>query len=414
MKKTVIFTFITLFAFKLFLLFLDYYGNNSPELKAAILKYFTQADIAKGESYSRAGFGMYLVKSIIFAFMILILSFSPFAKKIELFCARLSKNRLFLTSMLFIAVLYTLITLISLPFNFYFSYITEHRFGFSNMTVGFWLWTRLKSYLLVLAFISLIGSAAIMLIRKLRFYSVFIIPAGGLIIGLVMIIIYPLVILPLFYEIKSIDNPGLEKQIIEAAQKFGVSVDKIYVIKESDYSKHTNAFFVGFGNNKRIYLYDTLLQNNNESEIISILTHETGHWVYNHNIKGVLIGFFSSLLIFIITYYFVKKFLLESGLPLTEMHSPSLIPLYLLFYIIFSGFTKPAEMVISRMMEAQADYYALSITRDPDAFISSEIKIARDNSSRLNDHPLPAFFWNSHPASIDRIKMAEKFKKLME
>jgi len=414
MKKTVLIAFIALFIFKLFLSFMDYRGSSSPELHNEILKYFTQSDIIKGENYSRAGFGISLIQSIIFACMILLMSFTKLSDKLEKFCAGLSKNRLFLTSVLYIAIIYFFLTVIMLPFNFYFSYISEHNFGFSNMTMGFWFWTRLKSFMLVLIFIPLIGSTALLVIKKFKFYSVFIVPVGGLIIGFVMMILYPLVVLPLFYEIQTIDNPRLEKRIVEMAHKSGVTVDKIYVIKESDYSSHTNAFFVGFGSHKKIYLYDTLIQNNNEQEVISILAHEIGHWVYNHNMKGMIIGFFISLGVFLVMYFCVKKMQAESGFTIGEIYSPSMIPLYFLLFIIFSGFTDPVEMAVSRKMESNADYYALAMTGDPDAFISSEIRIARDNSSRLNQHPLPAFLQSSHPATIDRIKMAENYRAFMK
>jgi len=414
MKKTIITTFIVLFLFELFLSFLSYRGSSSPELHSEILKYFTQEDILKGETYARSGFGISIAGNIIFALMILILSFTSLTQKLETFCAGLSKNRFFLTSIYFIVILYIISRLMSLPFDFYFSYISEHRFGFSNMSLGFWFWTRLKSFLIVLPFVSIIGSLALLIIKKFRFYSVFIVPAGGLIIGLAMMIIYPLVILPLFYDIKAIDNPHLEKRIIELANKSGVNIDKIYVIKESDYSKHTNAFFVGFGNHKKIYLYDTLIKTNTEPEVISILAHEIGHWKYNHNMKGVVLGFLLSLGVFLIIYYYMKKILVQSGFSMDKMHSPSVIPLYLLLFYLFSNFTNPVEMAVSREMEKSADYYALEVTRDPDSFISSEIKIARDNSSRLNKHPLPVFFRASHPITIDRIKMAEKYKESVQ
>lgn len=414
MKKKIIIAFIALFIFKIVLSYLDYKGSTSPELHNEILKYFTPEDIAKGESYHRSGFGMSLVKSAVFAVMLLLMSFTPLSKKLELFCSGLSGRRLFLTSVLYIAIVYFFLTVIMLPFNFYFSYILEHRFGFSNMTMGFWFWTRLKSFLLTLGFISLIGSAALVLVKKFRFYSVFIVPSAGLAVGLVMVILYPLFIIPLFYDVRTIDNPSLEKRIELLALKSGVTIDKIYVIKESDYSSHTNAFFVGFGSNKKIYLYDTLIKTNTEQEVISILAHEIGHWNYNHNLKGMLAGFLLSLAVFVLIYYIVKKIHEGPGSDGSEMHSPSLIPLYLLLFIIFSGVTDPLEMALSRKMEMDADYYSLEITDDPDSFISSEIKIARNNSSRLNRHPLPAFFRGSHPLAIDRIRMAEGYKEIFK
>ena len=411
MKKTLIFAFIALFLFNLFLSYLNYKGSSSPELHNELLKYFTQADIVKGENYSRAGFGISLVRSIIFTLMILIMSFTSLSKKLESFCAGVTGNRLFLTSVLCIVILYSIVAVISLPFNYYLSYLSEHRFGFSNMSMGFWFWTRFKSYIIMLPFISLIGSAALLAIKRFRFHAVFIVPVGGLLIGLAMMILYPLFILPFFYDITTINNPKLEKRIVEAADKSGVKVDKIFVIKESDYSKHTNAFFVGFGSHKKIYLYDNLIKNNSESELISILSHEIGHWKYNHNLKGVVLGFLLSLGVFLVVYYCVKQMQVESKYTIGEMHSPSMIPLYILLFIVFSGITDPIEMAVSRKMERDADYYALTVTGDPDAFISAEIRIARDNSSRLNKHPLPAFFRSSHPITIERIKMAEKFRE---
>jgi len=409
MKKTIIITFIAFFIFNIFLSYLGYRGSSSPELHKELLKYFNESDIIKGEIYSRSGFMISLVKGILFAVMIFIMSFTSLSQKLESICVRLSKNRLFLTSFYFIAILYFILTLISLPFNFYLSYILEHKFGFSNMTMGFWFWTRAKSFVVAFLFISIIGSSALAVIKKFKFYSVYIVPFGGLIIGLIMIVIYPIIILPLFYEIKKIDNPHLEERIVDLAYKSGVNVDKIYIIKESDYSKHTNAFFVGFGSSKKIYIYDTLVRNNNESEVISILAHEIGHWKYNHNIKWILYGFLLSLIEFLLIYYCVQKMKSESEISAGEMYSPSMIPLYVLLFIIFSNVTNPIENVISRKMEKNADYYALEITGDPDAFISSEVRIAKDNSSRLNNHPLPSLFRDSHPMTIDRIKMAEKY-----
>ncbi len=410
MKKNVIMIFLALFLFRLLLSILDYIGSSSSELHSEILKYFTLEDIANGEAYARRGFGIAIARNIIFAMILMGMSFTPLSVKLENFCCKLTKERFFLTSVCFIAALYSSATLISLPFNFYFSYIFEHRFGFSNMTMGFWFWTWFKNFILVIFSVSIIGALALTVIRKFRFYSVFIVPVGGLVIGLTMMIIYPTVILPIFYDIKIIDNPQLEKRIVELGDKTGVSVDKIYVIKESEYSNHTNAFFVGFGNHKKIYLYDTLIKNNSEAEVVSILAHEIGHWAYNHNMKGVVIGFLMSLCGFLIIFYIVKKMQAESKNAIGEMHSPSMIPLYLLLFVIISNITNPIEMTVSRKMEKHADYYALETTGDPDAFISSEIRIAKDNRSRLNRHPIPAFFRSSHPAAIERIKMAELYK----
>jgi STE24 endopeptidase len=278
------------------------------------------------------------------------------------------------------------------------------------MTAPFWFITRLKSFAIMLPFISAVGALFLAAIKRFKIYSLFIVPAGGLIIGLFMIIIYPIAILPIFYDIKSIENPVLEKKILELAGKAEIEIDSIYVIRTSDYSKHTNAFFVGFGSHKKIYLYDTLLSSNSDPEIISILAHEIGHWVYNHNLKGIMLGFILYLSVFAAIYFCAAKYLIESKGSTEGMHNLSMIPVYLLFFIIFGNITNPIEMIVSRKMETNADIYSLNITNDPDTFISSNIKLAKDNSSRLNPNKIAAFFRRSHPTTIERIKIGERYK----
>jgi STE24 endopeptidase len=228
-----------------------------------------------------------------------------------------------------------------------------------------------------------------------------------------MILIYPVAILPIFYDIKSIDNPVLEKEILTLTQKADIKVDNIYIINASDYSKHTNAFFVGFGAHKKIYLYDTLLKSNSNPEIISILAHEIAHWVYDHNLKGIILGFILYLSVFAAIYFCVTRYLIEADGSAKKIYLPSIIPVYLLFFIIFSSITNPIEMIASRKMEINADIYSLNITDDPDTFISSNIKLAKDNSSRLNVNKVSGFFRRSHPTTIERIKLGERYKENM-
>jgi STE24 endopeptidase len=263
---------------------------------------------------------------------------------------------------------------------------------------------------MTLPFISLIGALFLEAVKRFKIYSLFIVPACGLIIGLFMILIYPIAILPVFYDISPIEDTDLKREIIALTQKANIEVDSIYVIKASDYSKHTNAFFVGFGSHKKIYLYDTLLAKNTNPEIISILAHEIGHWAYNHNLKGIMLGFILYLSVFAGIYFCVKKYLDQSKESTQGMHHPSMIPIYLLLFIVFGSITNPIEMTISRKMEINADIYSLNLTDDPAAFISSNIKIAKDNRSRLNVNKIAAFFRRSHPTAIERIKLGERYR----
>jgi len=411
MKKFIIISIAVIILFKIVLSILSYRGDNSPELYGDLLKYFSHEDIIKGEIYARSGFLVSAAKSLILPIFMVMLAFTSLSKKIEDVCFSIARRREFFASILYIAVIYSILTIILLPFDFHLSYTLEHRFNFSNMTAQFWFITKLKSFIIMLTFISLTGALFLSAIKKFKIYSLFIVPVAGLIIGLFMIMIYPIAILPIFYDIKSIDNPGLERKILSLTQRADIKVDNIYVIKASDYSKHTNAFFVGFGSRKKIYLYDTLLKNNSDPEIISILAHEIGHWVYDHNLKGIILGFILYLSVFTAIYFCVTKYLIESEGSTERIYNPSMIPIYLLFFIIFANITNPIEMIVSRKMEINADIYSLSMTDDPDTFISSNIKLAKDNSSRLNVNKIAAFFRRSHPTAIERIKIGERYKE---
>jgi STE24 endopeptidase len=221
-----------------------------------------------------------------------------------------------------------------------------------------------------------------------------------------MIILYPYLILPLFYKKVPFENAEYAAVISETAKKGGISLKKIYQINESRYSKHTNAFFTGFGPEKSIYIYDNLIKNSTPEETASVLAHEIGHWKNKHVLKGVLLSFLGSFFIALLIFFIFPAII---GLKIKD---PAGLPLIILIVTVYSYFINPVSSFVSRKFEITADTCELELTGSKSHFISNMTKIAKDNKAFLFPHPI-AVFWNaSHPPILERIKFAEDFKQV--
>lgn len=411
MKKILVVLFFLKICLSFLLKYLSYQGNESMELREDLLLYFTEADIQNGIEYSRSGFFGSVVSSIIQFIFIGVLVFSSITTKIEDYFNRKTSGRFFLTAFLFLATFYIAEFLISLPFAYYFGFILEHKFGFSNMTNGDWIILQLKSFSVGFVMVILLGIFALFILKKFQKLWKIILPIGFAIVGLLFSLLMPIIITPIFYEYTEIQDGSLKNKILKLTAKSNIPISKIYVINESKYSGHTNAYFVGWGDNRKIFLYDTLINKNTEDEVISILGHEIGHWIHNHQIKGILLGTIQLFILCFIISYLFEKTKNEGSLHLKEIYSPSSLPFIFFIFSIFNLLTAPLESYISQSFETEADIQSLKLTKDKKSFISSEIKIARHNKSRLNPHPIIVKMYYSHPPTIERIKLGEKYKE---
>jgi len=403
----------TLFFIKLFLkillLVFDYLGDESAETLEKIFRYFTKEDLELGISYARAGFPMYLSYAVFKDLLLFWLLWTGSFLVLQDYCLQITNSKLY-RNLFFFLIIYFFDYFLTLPLSYYSEFYIEHKFGFSNMSLKFWIWTELKSIFISCPIFILSSSLIVWAINSFKKYWFFIVPTGGLVFGIFTTLLYPIIILPIFYKIQPLEEGKLKEEIFLLTKKTEIEFSEVYIIEESEYSKHTNAFFIGFGNNKKIYLYDNLLKTHTPQEIISILAHEIGHWKYDHNLKGIILSFIGSLSLFWLLKFVYDK-LKNTYFPMTLRSSPSNVLLLFFLFKIFFFFISPLESIVSREMEKQADLYELQTLNDPETFISVEVKMAKENRSRLNPHPISSFFWNSHPTTLERIEMAENYKK---
>ena len=358
---------------------------------------------SSAKSYSHQKYVLSIIDIAYSITLILIFLGSGFSLFLENSLKNIGLPGYLLSSAFFLGISF-LYYLLNLPFNFYSSFILEHRFNLTKQRAGAWWFDQLKSA--VLAYI-------ISLILVLTFYWVLgrfnqwwlVISVFWIIFSLVLAKLTPVLIIPLFFKYKKLEDEILRQKILNLAAKMQV---KILDVFEIDFSKKTlkaNAAFTGMGKTKRVLLADTLRDKYTHDEVEVILAHEFAHYQLKHIIKLIAVNSFTTLglfyLIFRTNSYCLGLFKLNS---LAQLAS---LPLVFLYFILFGIIMQPLEAYMSRRFEFAADLLALKITQNKDAFITLMEKLAEQNLADRSPHPLIKFFFFDHPPIDERIKVAK-------
>jgi STE24 endopeptidase len=298
-----------------------------------------------------------------------------------------------------------LLEAVTLPLEFYSSYVQEHRHHLSNQTLAGWLWKKLKSYLLggVLGLVLLSGLYA--LLWSTGDWWWICATVGWLAVTLLLGRLLPVVILPLFYKVTPLDNAELKQRLQQLADGTGLTLEGVYTLHLSAETKKANAALAGLGRTRRVLLGDTLLEEFTPEEIAVVFAHEVGHHVYRHLIK--MVGW--SVLTSAVGFWLVHVLLGASahGLGYASYRDPAALPLLMLVLAVFGLVLAPVHNVLSRFFEWQCDSYALQRTGTMDAYRSAFIKLARLNKSDPDPHPLVVWLFYDHPPIRWRLALAK-------
>lgn len=216
--------------------------------------------------------------------------------------------------------------------------------------------------------------------------------------------ISPYVLEPLFNKFIPIDDRELEGDIQDLMRKAGIAVRRVFKMDASKRSTHTNAYFSGIGNVKRIVLFDTLLKQLNKSEILSVLAHEAGHWKKKHIMKFIIVTEILALILFYVSFHLLERDLL---ITLFNVHDSTLFAKVIVLGFLGSIALFPIAPLMhyfSRRHEREADDYSCHLTGDTESMVTSLIKLSKDNLSNLHPHPFYAAFHYSHPPVLQRIR----------
>jgi STE24 endopeptidase len=321
--------------------------------------------------------------------------------------ARTFSDNTIIIALLFFGSIMFVSDLLSTPFNYYHTFIIEEKFGFNKTTLKTFLVDKIKGWLMSAILGGLLLSIIIWFYEAVG--SNFWLYAWGIIAVFVFFInmFYARLIVPLFNKQTPLSDGSLKTKIQDYAQKVGFKLDKIVVIDGSKRSTKANAYFSGFGSEKRVTLFDTLIKDLEEEEIVAVLAHEVGHYKRKHILFNLII----SILIMGFTFWLLSLFI---GNPILSealnVASPSFHIGLIAFGILYSPISELTGLImnfISRIFEYQADNYAKE-TFDAAPLISGLKKLNKNSLSNLTPHPAYVFVYYSHPTLLQRYHNMKK------
>ena len=296
--------------------------------------------------------------------------------------------------------------LLELPFTLWQTFRLEERFGFNKMTLKLWLADAVKSTLLGAVIGLPIAALILWLMGAAGTFWWLWAWCAWMGFNLLLMLIYPSFIAPLFNKFKPLDDPALQARVTALMKRCGFATKGLFVMDGSTRSAHANAYFTGFGASKRVVFYDTLLRQLSASEVEAVLAHELGHFKHKHIVKRLVAMFALSLAGFALLGWVSLQSWFFMGLGVQpNMSAPNNALALLLFMIavpVFGFFVAPLSARLSRKHEFEADAYAVSQTSGAD-LSAALLKLYQDNASTLTPDPIFVKFYYSHPPASERL-----------
>src|SRR4029077_10294688 len=302
------------------------------------------------------------------------------------------------------------LSIVSLPFTWYAQFKLEDRFGFNTTTAWTWVLDRLKGFLLAV----LLGFPLLALVLKVIEWAGpnWWIWAAVVVIAyqLLLLLIAPAAIMPLFNKFTPLPDGSLRERLFALAQRTDFPTRSIEVMDGSKRSRHSNAFFTGFGRFRKIVLFDTLVAQLAEAELESVLAHEIGHYKKRHvmkllgvSIAGVFIGF-AAVAWLARQQWFYRAFGFEYH---AGFAAANVVPAMLLFGLLAGTISFWFSLLLhiwSRRFEYEADAFTRATMGDAQPLVQALRKLTEKNLSNLTPHPLYSGFYYSHPTLVERAR----------
>ncbi|MDD4149890.1 MAG: M48 family metallopeptidase [Bacteroidales bacterium] len=359
-------------------------------------KYKTQ------QRYKTENYRFGIISSIFsFILIVVMLLFDGFAYVDAI--AGIISEHFILKPLLFFAIIFIAMDVLSMPFSIYDIFVIENKYGFNKITPMIFILDKIKSGLLM----GIIGAGIFSII--ILFYDLnpewFWLYAWGLVVvfSVFMNMFYSTLIVPLFNKQTPLEEGELRSAIMEFGKKAGFNISNIFVIDGSKRSTKANAYFSGMGPKKRIVLYDTLIKEMTTDEIVAVLAHEIGHYKHKHIYKSLVTSILETGVTLFIFGLFVGSDPLSQAL---GVDSASFHIALIAFGIIYSPLSSVIGIVsahFSRKAEFQADDFAAKYEL-AEHLIAALKKLSSHNMSNLTPHPWVVFTSYSHPPVLQRVR----------
>lgn len=309
--------------------------------------------------------------------------------------------------LVFIGALVVANSIISLPFSIYSTFVIEEKYGFNKTTPKVFVLDILKSFGLAIVIGGPILAAIIYFFQAFGDWAWLTAWGAVVLFSLIAQYLAPTLIMPLFNKFTPLEEGELRDSIFDYAESVDYPLKNIFVMDGSKRSTKSNAFFTGFGKNKRIALFDTLIKKHGVEELVSILAHEIGHYKKKHILIGTIISFVHTGILFLLLSIFLDAQGLYEAF---FMDSMSIYAGLIFFGLLYS----PIELILSILMnivsrknEFAADKFAIETTKKKEPFVKAMKTLSRHNLSNLTPHPFYVFINYSHPPVLERIRSAK-------
>jgi len=317
--------------------------------------------------------------------------------------ARTYSDNNIIIAIVFFGIIMLASDLLGTPFSYYSTFVIEEKYGFNKTTRKTFIFDKFKGWLIG----AIIGGGLLAII--IWFYEstgvYFWLYAWGIVtvFSVFMNLFYARLIVPLFNKQTPLADGSLRRQIEKYASKVGFNLKNIFVIDGSKRSTKANAYFSGFGREKRITLYDTLINDLEEDEIVAVLAHEVGHYKLRHIIYNMVATVITTGFTFWLLSLFVGNATLSEALGVSQPSFHIGLIAFGVLYTPISEITGLFMNYISRKFEFQADDYAKT-TYAASPLISALKKMSKNSLSNLTPHPAYVFMYYSHPTLLKRFQ----------
>lgn len=288
-------------------------------------------------------------------------------------------------------------SILMLPLSAYKTLVIDKSFGFSKTTIRLYIVDTIKSFVMLVIFSSLISFVLIYFINNFTNWWIF----GFILIFLIVVLInliYPTIIAPLFNKFTPLDDENLKSKIVDMMDSVGFKANGIFVMDASRRDGRLNAYFGGLGKSKRVVLFDTLLSKVTQNELLAILGHELAHFKHKDLIKNICI-----MAVVLFSLFCVAGNLPDIIFDGFTKNAASIICVLILISSLISFYFLPIINYFSRKAEYKADKFGSSLT-NVDDLGSALVKLINENKAFPYSHRIYVFFYMSHPPLLDRLK----------
>lgn len=363
-----------------------------------------KSDTAEAREYNRIHRRLQIADFVIGLGFLLVLLLTGWTGVLRDWSLRGTGQQYELAIFVYVLMLLAMSKVLGLGLNYY-AFRLEHHYNLANQKLRSWSWDQLKAWIVSVVIATILVELIYWTIRvSPQRWWLF---AWAIFIAFTVIFaqIAPVVLFPLFYKFRPLENDQLRERLIRLSERAGTHVRGVYEWKLSEKSKKANAALAGLGATRRIILADTLLQNYSADEIEAVLAHELGHHVHKHMLKGVLVQVGISLFGFwaaaVVLRYAIERDMFVS------LHDFANLPLLVLVSTVLSVLLMPLLNAYSRHNERQADSYAFRSLSDVTHFVSSMNKLADQNLAERQPSRWVEVLFHSHPPIAKRIAAAE-------